>query len=83
MHSLETGIVVSIAAFFFFSFLTFTFLRESNISKEILIKYENEKSYYQIGEKKNYNPELVNDVVNIFVEEEKVFNGENNGENDE
>ena len=78
MHSLETGVVVSLAAFFFFSFLTFTFLREGNISKEILIKYEEEKKYYQIGEKKNYNSELINDVVNIFVEEEKIFNGENN-----
>lgn len=77
MHSLETGIVVSIAAFFFFSFLTFTFLREGNISKEILVKYEEEKSYYQIGGNNNYNPELVNDVVNIFVEEERIFNGEN------
>ena len=78
MHSLETGVVVSIAAFFFFSFLTFTFLREGNISKEILVKFEEEKSYYQIGKKKNYNPEFVNDVVNIFVEEEKLLNGEDN-----
>lgn len=76
MHSLETGIVVSVATFFFFTFLTFTFLRESNISKEILVKYEEEKEHYQIGKKKNYNPELINDVVNIFVEEERLLNGE-------
>ncbi len=76
MHSLETGIVVSIAAFFFFSFLTFTFLREGNISREILIKCEEEKNYYQIGKEKNYNPELISAVINIFVEEEKLLNGE-------
>lgn len=71
MHSLETGVVVSIAAFFFFSFLTFTFLREGNISREILFKYEEEKSHYENGKKKNYYPEVIYDVVNIFVEEEK------------
>ena len=57
MHSLETGIVISIASFFFFSFLTFTFLREGNISKEIQNKCSVEKSYYEKGEKMNYNGE--------------------------
>lgn len=76
MHSLETGVVVSIAAFFFFSFLTFTFLRESNISKEILINASDEKSHYEIGGEKNYSPEVISNIVNIFVEEEKTINGE-------
>ena len=71
MHSLETGIIVSIAAFFFFSFLTFTFLREGNISKEILTKYETERQYYERGYKKGYNPELANNILNIIVEGEK------------
>ena len=78
MHSLETGIVVSIAAFFFFSFLTFTFLREGNISKEILDKCSVEKSYYKKGEKMNYNPEVITNIVDIFLEEDKLQNGETN-----
>ena len=69
MHSLETGIVVSIAAFFFFSFLTFAFLRETNISKEISIKTETEKAAYKVDGKKNYNPELINNIVSIIKEE--------------
>ena len=76
MHSLETGVVVSIAAFFFFSFLTFTFLRESNISKEVSEKYVKEKAEYEIGNKKSYEPELLNDVVNIVIEEVKILHGE-------
>lgn len=78
MHSLETGIVVSIAAFFFFSFLTFTFLREGNISKEILDKCSVEKSYYEKGEKMNYSPEVIMNIVDIFLEEDKLQNGETN-----
>lgn len=76
MHSLETGVVVSIAAFFFFSFLTFSFLRESNISREILVKYEEEKSAYEQGKNKTYLPEIINDILNVFVEEGKILNGE-------
>lgn len=76
MHSLETGIIVSIASFFFFSFLTFTFLREGNISKEILEKLESEKKCYQVGENKKYNPEMILNVLNIIVE------GENDGESE-
>lgn len=78
MHSLETGIVVSIAAFFFFSFLTFTFLREGNISREVIDKYNVEKSYYEKGKKMNYCPEVIVNVVDIFVEEDKLHNGETN-----
>ena len=74
MHSLETGIVVSIAAFFFFSFLTFTFLREGNISKNILQKLDEEKKCYVLGENKNYSPEHTLNILNIILE------GENNGE---
>ena len=70
MHSLETGIVVSIAAFFFFSFLSFTFLRERNISNEIVVKLEEEKSYYLVGRDKGYNPELFNNILNIILEGE-------------
>ena len=73
MHSLETGIIVSIAAFFFFSFLIFTFLREGNISKEILSKTEKEKSSYQIDDTKKYSPEQSFNILNIIVE------GENDG----
>lgn len=76
MHSLETGVVVSIAAFFFFSFLTFTFLRESNISKEVSDKYVKEKAGYEIGNTKSYEPEILNDVVNIIIEEAKILHGE-------
>lgn len=78
MHSLETGVVVSIAAFFFFSFLTFTFLREGNISKEILEKCSVEKSYYEKGKEMNYSPEVITDIVDIFLEEDKLQNGETN-----
>ena len=78
MHSLETGIVISIAAFFFFSFLTFTFLREGNISKEIQNKCSVEKSYYEKGKKMNYSPEVITDIVDIFLEEDKLRNGETN-----
>ena len=73
MNSLETGIIVSIAAFFFFSFLIFTFLREGNISKEILSKTEKEKSSYQIDATKKYSPEQSFNILNIIVE------GENDG----
>ena len=77
MHSLETGIVVSIAAFFFFSFLTFTFLRESNISKEVSEKFNKEKSAYEIGKDKSYEPEKINNVVDIIIEEVNILDGEN------
>ena len=75
MHSLETGIVVSIAAFFFFSFLTFTFLREGNISKDIVDKCRIEKNYYKKGEKMNYCPEVIINIVDILFEEDKLQNG--------
>lgn len=76
MYSLETGIIVSIAAFFFFSFLSFTFLRETNISNEIKEKVREEKIEYEKGEEKKYNPESLNNVLNIIVEEEKNYVGE-------
>lgn len=76
MHSLETGIIVSIAAFFFFSFLTFTFLREGNISKDIVYKIESEKSNYQIGKDKEYNPERSFNILNIIMEGENDRNNE-------
>ena len=75
MHSLETGIIVSIAAFFFFSFLTFTFLRETNISKEIALKYESEKANYTIDKRKDYNPEYINNVISIIKEEGVIHEG--------
>ena len=73
MHSLETGIIVSIAAFFFFSFLTFTFLRETNISKEILIKSETEKASYTINGERFYKPELINNIASIIKEESESY----------
>lgn len=75
MHSLETGIIVSIAAFFFFSFLTFTFLRETNISKEIALKYESEKTNYTIDKRKDYNPEYINNIISIIKEEGVINEG--------
>ena len=73
MHSLETGIIVSIAAFFFFSFLTFTFLRETNISKEILVKSETEKASYTINGERFYKPELINNIASIIKEESESY----------
>ena len=68
MHSLETGIIVSIAAFFFFSFLSFTFIRENEISSELANKANEEKVEYTIGESKKFNPELIKNIVSIIVE---------------
>ncbi|MBO6134884.1 MAG: hypothetical protein J6O09_03830 [Lachnospiraceae bacterium] len=69
MHSLETGIIVSIASFFFLSFLTFTFLRETNISNEIITKQKEEKKSYTVMEKRDYNPEFIKNVIKIIEEE--------------
>lgn len=71
MHSLETGIIVSIAAFFFLSFLTFTLLREVNVSKELSKKCEEEKYEYQLTSKKNYNPEFISNILDIITEGDK------------
>lgn len=68
MHSLETGIIVSIAAFFFISFLTFTFLRERNISNEIIEKYKSECMEYKENNEKKYKPELIYNILNIIIE---------------
>ena len=68
MHSLETGIVVSIAAFFFFSFLTFVFLREENIVKEINGKIAVEESQYDETGKNTYRPEVICNVSDIIIE---------------
>ena len=72
MYSLETGVIVSIAAFFFFSFLTFTFLRERNITNEIAEKASVEKSHYEIDKKKDYYPEFINNIVDIVTEGDKI-----------
>lgn len=66
MHSLETGIIVSIAAFFFFFFMSFTFLREENISKDICKKINNEVKEYSLGGEKKYMPELINNIASII-----------------
>lgn len=68
MHSLETGIIVSIAGFFFFSFLSFAFMREVKISKEIYIKYENEKNLYAENKQCDYMPEIINHIINVIKE---------------
>ena len=78
MHSLETGIIVSIAAFFFFSFLSFTFIRENEISSELANKAKEEKIEYTVGESKKFNPELIKNIVSIIVE-----GGQNDTRNEE
>ena len=70
MHSLETGIVVSIAAFFFFSFLTFTFLFLCFISKNISQKLSEEKECYEFKGNKTYSPEHTLNILNIILEDE-------------
>ena len=75
MHSLETGIIVSIAAFFFFSFLTFTFSRETNISREISTKIEMEKNSYKENGKRDFNPEFINNIISIIKEEGEIHEG--------
>lgn len=69
MHSLETGIIVSIAAFFFLAFMTFVFLREVNISKEIDDKIEVENNEYKKDGNKNYYPEIINNISEIIIRE--------------
>lgn len=76
MHSLETGIIVSIAAFFFFSFLTFTFLRETKISNEILNKVKDEKKGYIVNCENGYRPEKINNIISIAIEEDVLNGGE-------
>lgn len=83
MHSLEAGVIVSIAAFFFFNFLSFVFYREINISKEIESKVVEEcREYSKENEKRKYKPENINNIMNIIIEEGGL---ENDGEdrNDE
>ena len=81
MHSLETGIILGIAAFFFFSFMAFTFLRETNISKEIQNKYNVEKKMYEINGDRDYKPEMINNIANIVREESKKYAGSGKDEN--
>ena len=81
MHSIETGIIVAIAMFFFMSFLSFTFLRETNISKEILSKHKTECEEYVKDNKKKYKPELVNNILNI-INDVKIGGDENVTENE-
>ena len=76
MYSLETGIVLSVATLFFYSFLTFTFLRETNISREILNKYESERTNYEMENDNDYNPEVLKNICDI-VGEEKLLDGGN------
>lgn len=77
MHSLEAGIIVAIAAFFFLSFLTFTFKREVNISKEIKAKTEEEMLAYKKGEKSKYSPDVLNNIIDITIEGGNQYVGEN------
>lgn len=76
MYSLETGIVLSVATLFFYSFLTFTFLRETNISREVLNKYESERINYEMENDNDYNPEVLKNICDI-VGEEKLLDGGN------
>lgn len=75
MHSLETGIIISISAFFFFYLLIFVFLRENSISQEIKSKYESEALVYAIGNENDYKPDKFNNLLNIYEEVKDV--GEN------
>lgn len=68
MHSLETGIILAIAAFFFFNFFSFTFKREVNISKEISKKCEEEINAYKKGGKSEYSPDVINNIVDVIIE---------------
>lgn len=77
MHSLETGIIVSIAAFFFLTFFTFVFTRETNISKEINTKVVNEINVYKENAERGYSPEIINQIIDILIE----GGNENVGEN--
>lgn len=77
MHSLETGIIVSIASFFFLTFLTFVFTRETDISKEINTKVTNEINVYKENGERGYSPELINQILDILIE----GGNENVGEN--
>ena len=81
MHSLETGIILGIAAFFFFSFLSFTFLRETNISREIQNKYNIEKNMYEISGERDYKPEMINNIASIVKEESIKY--ESSGEDED
>ena len=81
MHSLETGIVLAVAAFFFFSFLTFTFVREGNISNELINKFKKERQGYELNGKKIYNPELSFSILNIILEGKS--DGSNEGSSEE
>lgn len=70
MHSLEAGVIVSIAVFFFFNFLNFVFLREINISKEIERKVIEEcKEYSSDSTNRKYEPEKINNIMNIVIDE--------------
>lgn len=76
MHSLETGIIVAIASFFFLTFLVFTMKREVNISNEIKEKIKIEEKEYSANAERKYSPETINNIIDIIVEEEKTNVGE-------
>ena len=82
MHSLEAGIIVSISAFFFFSFLTFTFRREQNISKELIEKAKNEAALYSIENKKFYEPEKIKNILSIVKEMDENYGGNDEANGD-
>lgn len=68
MHSLETGIILAITMFFFYSLLLFTFRREVNISNEISEKIKVEESKYSVGGERTYMPEIINNGVAVITE---------------
>lgn len=76
MHSLETGIIVSIAAFFFFYFFTFTFERENKITKEISNKVKIEASEYDETGKSKYIPTTINNIIDIIIKESEKYGKE-------
>lgn len=68
MHSLETGIILAITMFFFYSLLLFTFRREVNISNEISEKTKIEESKYSEGGERTYVPEMINNAILVIDE---------------
>ena len=66
MHSLETGIILAITMFFFYSLLLFTFRREVNISNEISEKTKIEESKYSEGGERTYVPEMINNAIVVI-----------------
>lgn len=69
MHTIETSIIISIVMFFVFSFLSWTFKKELNISKEINTCLATEISNYK-NETSDYIPQNVKNITNVILDNE-------------